>query len=399
MGALLRAAVRSARRSPALSLVMVAALTQAAAFWMLTQASHDVETRHLEAQRPALYRVLAPAAAVPVQGRDAWLPNHWSHLLLGTTAAERVRALAPRAVVATFGAPLPVRVNDALSEREVRFATRALFSAFDRPLAAGRAWAPEADANPAVREVVVRDTTARRWFGGDNPLGQTVELAGERFTIVGLVEQGDGQPFDLRFAADGDELFLPWAQALALELTPSLAVPGGGHVNVWAELPGAERERFSAALPEGFSLLPYRTLWERAQFADPAVELFRLFALLALLACAFNMTRLLATRFLLQAPGAAVRRALGASRARLFLAHAGEAALLGLAAAVLAPPLAMLGARLLNHWLLKRVGDYRIDLPLAAAGAGLALATSLAAALFPAWRASQVPPATQLRSM
>src|SRR5262245_53323725 len=107
----MRAALRSARRAPVLSLVMLLSLTSAVAFWMLAEAAHGVETRHLSVLRPTLHRVLMvrPPVALPDDLGGAWLPAHFGELLVSTDFAEAVRAAAPDRVVATFDGPMPVR--------------------------------------------------------------------------------------------------------------------------------------------------------------------------------------------------------------------------------------------------------------------------------------------------
>lgn len=93
-----------------------------------------------------------------------------------------------------------------------------------------------------------------------------------------------------------------------------------------------------------------------------------------------------------------MRRALGASKREIFKQLLIEAGVVGLAGGVCGLLLAFIGL-----WLVRQQpADYaslaRLDLVMLGATFALAVGSSIAAGLLPAWRACQVAPALQLKS-
>ena len=119
-------------------------------------------------------------------------------------------------------------------------------------------------------------------------------------------------------------------------------------------------------------------------------------SLLFLLVCAVNLIGILLGKFLARAPEVGVRRALGASRAAVFLQHIVECELVGVIGGLLGLGLSALVLRMINR-MLDNGGQFGIDLPMVTAGIGLALAAGLVAGLYPAWRVCRVPPAIHLK--
>jgi putative ABC transport system permease protein len=95
-----------------------------------------------------------------------------------------------------------------------------------------------------------------------------------------------------------------------------------------------------------------------------------------------------------------LRRALGANKAAMFSQYIVEASMIGIAGGLLGILMTWLGLRgienLFNEY--DFVGKLvQMDWVMMLAAVALAIVSSLAAALYPTWRACNVTPATQLR--
>jgi putative ABC transport system permease protein len=125
-----------------------------------------------------------------------------------------------------------------------------------------------------------------------------------------------------------------------------------------------------------------------------------------LIVCLINTVGLLLAKFMKSAPIAGVRRALGASRREIFLQHLTEVGVLSAAGALLSLALGWLGMWGLRA--LHNLGTFdspegppdlaRIDTTSVAAAVTLAVAATLVAGLYPAWRAGRLNPAAYLKS-
>jgi putative ABC transport system permease protein len=128
------------------------------------------------------------------------------------------------------------------------------------------------------------------------------------------------------------------------------------------------------------------------------------FAFLAV--CLINTVGLLLAKFLNAAPITGVRRALGASRRQIFVQHLVEVAMVSALGALLGLLLAILGLAAVHHMYsaahLGRPGGYQELTHFDAVGVlwaiVLAIAATLAAGLYPAWRVGRLPPAAYLKS-
>jgi putative ABC transport system permease protein len=118
-----------------------------------------------------------------------------------------------------------------------------------------------------------------------------------------------------------------------------------------------------------------------------------------LIVCLVNTVGLLLAKFLRRSGEIAVRRALGASRASVYAQFLTEAGLIGVAGGMLGLLLTAVGVRSLGAIMPAQLAVLaRLDPSLLSLTLLLAVAATLLAAVYPAYRASQVPPALQLKS-
>jgi putative ABC transport system permease protein len=114
--------------------------------------------------------------------------------------------------------------------------------------------------------------------------------------------------------------------------------------------------------------------------------------------CLLNTVGLLLAKCLRRSPEIGIRRALGASRKRIFLQFLVEAGVLGLAGGAFGLVVTLFGL-----WAVRHNGEafapiVSLDLAMLGTNFVIALVASLAAGVLPAWRACEVTPALQLKS-
>ncbi|MFA7541378.1 MAG: ABC transporter permease, partial [Lysobacterales bacterium] len=300
-----------------------------------------------------------------------------------------------------FGAFVPQTVSLSGSGDAARLqayqVTPGYWQVFGQPLAVGRAF-DDADEQAGERVVVIGDALWRDRFGADaDVIGQSVQLNGEAWTVVGVAEPGFRYPSDA-------QLWLPTF------LPANSDGRGSNSLSPVARLaPGISAEQAQAAMAAV-------TTWQAQEFPDnhegltarvqPLRELvganlrgsMRILlataAMVLLIACA-NLAGLMLAQCLSRRQEWALRRALGAGTGRLLgqvLAESLWIALAGTVVALAVVPLAVTGLLSLAPALLPTWHVPVLDLRIVAASAGLSLLTLVLFALWPARRASRVDP-------
>jgi predicted permease len=217
--------------------------------------------------------------------------------------------------------------------------------------AAGRTFAPEEDTIPGAHPVVVlSDRLWRRRFNADAAVvGTTTVINGRTFTIVGIAPPG----FVGVELGDDAELWMPMAmQSQAMPSMPGLLTDAGAG---WlrgvgrlrdgttaeqadAELQGLSKQRQEGVKPEDERLArvtPIRGGLSPADRSDvvPVFAMLSIVPALVLLVACFNVANVLMARNVGRRKEFAMRRAIGATRARLVGQLLVEAVVIALLAA------------------------------------------------------------------
>ncbi|BDU20332.1 ABC transporter permease [Dyella sp. GSA-30] len=315
-----------------------------------------------------------------------------------------------------------------------RYTTADFFAMFGVPFAAGEGWSADDDAARA-RLVVLSTSLARKLFGDAGAVGRSVRLDDTDYRVVGVI--ADWQPEPL-FYSDSvsrtfgatDQFFMPLSVAVDLKLAGTGNFSGWGHdedntkmvspttswLQFWVQLdsPDAvaayrqflvdysaqqkalgrfEREPSQARLDTLAQRLDHQHLVP----GDVRLQLW--LALSFLVVCVLNIVALLLAKFLRRSGELSVRRALGARRRDIFLQLGMEALAIGVIGGVLGLLLAQVGL-----WSVRqRPDDYAqlasMDVSMLAMTFALSIAACLLAGFIPAWRASRVPPALQMKQL
>jgi putative ABC transport system permease protein len=326
------------------------------------------------------------------------------------------------------------------SKHPIHVSGHAVYSEFfpmlDVPFLYGNGWSADDDTQRAA-VVVISSKLNQKLFGGSNSVGKTVNVEGKDYRVVGVLNDWNPQPrfFDVvnsgGFSTGVEDVFLPFQRAIAVDLpndgnTNCNAVPaesgfvGLQHSNcVWiaymAELDDAAAVTAYRQYLDGyahdmqqsgrFGWAPNNRLrdlpaWLDNQHVVPSdTKVSLLVALGLLLACLVNTAGLLLAKFLRRSSEIGVRRALGAPRLAIYAQFLTEAGIIGLAGGVLGLLLTGVGVASVGWVLPKDIAALaRVDFSLLLLTLLVAVVATTLAGLYPTFRASRVQPAWQLKS-
>ncbi|MGH8145002.1 MAG: ABC transporter permease [Rhodanobacteraceae bacterium] len=307
------------------------------------------------------------------------------------------------------------------------------FPMFDVPFRYGAPWTA-ADDRRAANVVVISQKLNDRLFGGADSVGRSLDLDNHTYTIVGVL--ADWHPIPRFYAVpdgntfgDTEGVFLPFTRAIASHMewqTINCNKPPGpswqAHLqsdcvwlDFWVELPTAASvqryRRFLYDYAEAqrrsgrFDWPPNVRLrdvpqWLAAEHVVP--DTARIMVLVAfgfLVVCLINATALLLAKFRRRAGEFGVRRALGGSRGAIFAQCLVETVVIGVVGSLLGLAFTWIGLVGLRAVLTPDIASLaHLDVADVLIAIALALLATVAAGLYPTWRAARVQPAWQLKT-
>jgi putative ABC transport system permease protein len=431
-------ALRSLRRNPALTALMIAAIGVGIGASMTTLTVFRAMAADPIADHSS--QLFVPQIDNWGPGKDLSNPlSHSDHLndqlsyidamaLMHAHTAERQTALykVSFAVRPVDGRLLPFRAG-------ARAAYADFFRMFEVPFRYGAAWsASDDDRHASV--VVISRALNDKLFGGVDSVGRIVRLDNRDFRIVGVLARWNPEPryYDLldKFGGWADDVFLPLTTVVDLQKLPyentscaEVATPGWNGLlqsdcvwlEFWVQLPTrAAATRYRAFLTDyaaeqqrigRFHWAPHvqlRSLRQWLVYEHVVSDEARILVLVSfsfLFVCLLSAMGLMLARIMHRAADIGVRRALGANRPAVFAQCLIEAAVIGAAGAALGLALTTLGLASLRSLL---AGDMvalaHLDLADAAITIAVAVAATLLAGLYPTWRAARVQAAWQLKT-
>jgi putative ABC transport system permease protein len=311
------------------------------------------------------------------------------------------------------------------------------FPMLDIPFRYGSGWNAAEDAQQAA-VVVISSELNRQLFGDIDSVGRTLVVAGKDYRVAGVIGEWSPQPryYDVfgsgGFRSDEPDIFLPLTRAIASDMASEgrvncgLAQPvekgfaGLQHSScAWLEfmvelddaaavqryrqyLDGYARDQQSKGR---FAWAPNNRLRDVPDFLDaeqvvpPDTRVSLLVALGLLVVCLVNTVGLLLAKFLRRSTEIGVRRALGAPRRAIYGQFMTEAALIGLLGGLLGLLLTAMGVSGVGLVLPVSIAALaKLDPSLLGITVSVAVLATLMAAVYPTFRASRVQPAWQLKS-
>ena len=437
-GYYLELALRSLKRSPGLTALMVLTIGFGVAASMTTWSVFRAVSGDPIPWKSS--RLFVPQ--LDIWGPDSRKQGGYSDIAQAldyTDAVALMRDHRGRLQSAMYQIAPSVVPADA-ARHPVNVAGHAVFGEFfpmlDVPFKYGSGWSAQDDANRA-RVAVISDKLNQKLFGDVDSVGRSIDIEGKDYRVAGVLGRWNPQPryYDLvnsgGFVSQTEDVFLPFNTAIDAGMdnngsTNCVAPPAEpGFVGlqrsscVWiaymVELDGAAelsayrnyldgylRQQQQAGRfnwPPRYELrdLPAWLNFQHVVPDDTKVSL--LVALGLLLVCLVNTAGLLLAKFLRRSGEVGVRRALGAPRSAIYAQFLTEAGMVGLAGGVLGLLLTGVGVACVGWVLPKDIAALaKLDVSLLATTLLVAVVATVLAGLYPVWRASRVQPAWQLKS-
>lgn len=431
----LELAVRSLRRSPGLTALMILTIGFGVAGSM------------------TMYSVFRGVSADPIPWKssqlfvpqvDAFGPGHREKgeppitltYIDAMALMRQHRGLRQSAIAPIWRSITPPRSSPGIDLIETR--GYAVYSEFfpmlDLPFHHGSGWSASDDEHRAA-VVVISDHFNQEMFGGGNSVGKTIAIANHDYRVVGVTKHWNPQPefFALfRFQSAEPDFFLPLSFAVANNVLSDIAsdCANGQSLRtdfaallrsdcVWlsymVELDSraavqAYRQSLDAYASEQqqlgrFPWKPNNRLRDVPAFLDyrqvvpSSTRVSLLVAQGLLVVCLLNTIGLLLAKFLRRSGEIGVRRALGASRASIYAQFLTEAGVIGVGGGLLGLLFTGIGVLSVGVVMPARLAALaRFDPALLSLTLLLAVTATLLAAIYPVYRASRVPPALQLKA-
>lgn len=429
--------VRSLRRNPALTALMVITLAVGVAASMST-----LTILHMMSGNPIPHkseRLFVPV--FDVGPKEGWNPGAQPDDVQMTyrdaTNLYQADKLGERRTV-LYGVGMPIEPErkdlGAFSEQGLAN-THDFFQMFEVPFKYGQPWTAAEDKGAA--DVVVLSTgLADRLFGKVNPVGKQVRMKGLSWQVVGVADHWKPLPRYYHIISGngeyGDEeaFYVPFSAAIRHQTGHSgnmncnvrNSAPGYQGIldsdctwlQFWVEATSAgdradianyldayvhEQNRMGR-MPRNQPAKLYNVMeWleqNKVVGNDRRLQVWLAFGFLAL--CLVNTIGLLLAKFSVRAPEVGIRRALGASRREIFTQFLVETAVVGLVGGAIGLALAYgtLGLLSLESDGMKNLAH--MDASMLALTLVLSIGAAVIAGLLPTWRACQVTPALQLKS-
>ncbi|RCS29125.1 ABC transporter permease [Rhodanobacter denitrificans] len=426
--------LRSLRRNPALTALMVMAIGFGVAASMIT------------------YSVFRAVSGNPIPGKsaqlftpqiDSWGPQQNlkgepaealgyidAMALMRAHEAKRQTLLYPvqLSVMPGGNRDLPLNANGYA-------VTADFFTMFEVPFRYGSGWGAQDD-DTRASDVVISSELNQKLFAGANSVGRALNLGGHDYRVVGVASHWNPRPrfydlFTTSGFADEPDIYMVFNRALDLQMRTggrnscrgSLAyTTWQGYlqsncvwITPWVELDSpAEVASYRSFLTHyaadqrlagRFDWAANVRLRDVMQWLDyehvvpPESRISLAVALGFFLICLVNTIGLLLAKFMRRAGEIGVRRALGATRGEIYTQYLVEAATVGLAGGVLGLLLTATGVSGVGILFQPEIAKLaQLDFSLVGLTFVVAIVATVLAAFYPAWRAAHVQPAWQLKS-
>ncbi len=432
----LKLALKSMRRNPAMTALMVAAIAVGIGVSMTTlTVFYMMSSNPIPDKSDVLFAVTMDSWN-PLRPFDEDEPERAPHQLTFHDA-ERLLALAEgKRQTAMFESSLiiePLNDDDLPFEAGARVANSDFFTMFNVPFLYGSGWDNSADSS-AEPVVVLGKKLNERLFGGENSVGKSLTMQGIRFQVVGVTDRWEPTP---RFYdpinggfQEVNDMFIPYSLTRVLELRSEGSDWGWkseditsfeqwlNSESVWVqyfiELESArDRDEYVSHLDAYVGEQKKLGRFERPMnnniynveewmayhevVANDSKVLVGL-SFLFLVVCLLSTIALTLTKFVGKKAETSLRRALGASRKTIFNQQIVEVGLIGFTGGLIGLSLAALGLVGIEYLYEAPGGLVKMDWIMVMTAIAVAVISSIIAGLYPAWRVCRIPPATQLKT-
>ena len=344
------------------------------------------------------------------------------------------KAFRQSAIASSNGVVIPPGDDSKPFMATMRITYADFFPMFELPFQFGSGWPSSTDENRDYVVVLSRKTNDEV-FGGEDSVGRTLNIVGKEFRVIGVLDEYFPVPrfYDLTTGPFNtpEDIYLPFVLKEELELNNNgntncwKAPEGEGFLGflqsecvnyqMWVELPtDADKQDYEDYLynyvTEQKNLgrlerpmnnrLPNVMEWlDDQEVVQDDAQILLWLSFMFLGVCLLNTIGLLLAKFVSRSAEIGLRRAVGASRSDLFIQHTVETGLIGVIGGILGLGFALLGLEGIKM-LYTDVPEQivQLDITMVIVALVLALTASIAAGLYPTWKACNIAPASQLKS-
>jgi len=433
-GYYLQLGLRSLRRNPALTALMVMAIGFGVAASMITYSvfravsgnpipgkSAQLFTPQIDSWGPQQNEKGEPAEALGYIDAMALMRAH-------QTKRQTLLYPVQLSVMPSGNRDLPLNANGYA-------VTADFFSMFEVPFRYGGGWGAQED-DARASDVVISSELNQKLFGGADSVGRTLNLGGHDYHVVGVASHWNPRPrfydlFSTSGFAEEPDIYMVFNRALDLKMRTNGRNQCRGAlayttwqgylqsncvwITPWVELDSpAEVASYRSFLTNyavdqqhagRFNWAANVRLRDVMQWLDhehvvpPESRISLAVALGFFLICLVNTIGLLLAKFMRRAGEIGVRRALGATRREIYTQYLVEAGTVGLAGGVLGLLFTALGVSGVGILFQPEIAKLaQLDFSLVGLTFVVAIIATVLAAFYPAWRAAHVQPAWQLKS-
>jgi putative ABC transport system permease protein len=429
-------AIKSMRRNPIMTALMVAAIAVGIGISMTTLTVYYLmDSNPIPEKSDVLFAVTLDSWD-PLRSFDDDRPERAPHQLTFGDAERLLQASAGKRQVAMFESSLiiePIIDGDLPFEAGARVTPGDFFAMFNVPFIYGSGWDRTAD-ETGQQVVVLTRRLNDRLFGGENSVGRRLTMQDAEFQVVGVIDAWEPTPrfYDPINGAfqETNEMLIPFSLTRILELNSAgsdwgwksediesfdqwlssesawiqyfveLESPRDSdaflaHLDAYA---GEQKRlgRFERPLNNNiFNVMEWMEYHEVV--ADDSKVLVGL-SFLFLVVCLLSTIALLLTKFVGKKSETSLRRALGASRRVIFGQQIVEVAVIGFSGGLIGLFLAGLGLQGIEYLYDSPPGLARLDWVMVLTAIAVSMGSSMIAGLYPAWRVCRIPPAAQLKA-
>jgi putative ABC transport system permease protein len=429
-------ALKSMRRNPVMTALMVAAIAVGIGVSMTTLTVYYLMSSNPIPEKSDVLFAVTMDSWNPIRPFDDDDPERAPHQVTFHDAERLIAIGKGKRQTAMFESSLiiePVDEEELPFEAGARVTSADFFAMFDVPFIHGSGWDDSADATAAPVVVLGRKLN-ERLFGGENSVGNWLTMEGTRLQVVGVIDNWEPTPrfYDPINGAfqEVNEMFIPFNLTRVLELNSAGSDWGwkaeeitsfeqwlnseAVWVQYFVELNSAgDRDDYVAHLDAYvngqkqvgrferplnnhiYNVMEWMD-YHRVVANDSKVLLGLSF--LFLVVCLLSTIALTLTKFVGKRSETSLRRALGASRKIIFNQQIVEVAVIGFSGGLIGLLLVAFGLQGIEFLYDSPEGLVKLDWLMMFTAIGLAIVSSMIAGLYPAWRVCRIPPAAQLKT-
>ena len=432
----LKLALKSMRRNPIMTTLMIAAIAVGIGVSMTTLTVYYLMASDPIPEKSDVLFAVTLDSWNPLRPFDEDAPERAPHQLTFRDAEKLIGLNKGKRQTAMFESSLiiePLNAEDLPFEAFARVTTADFFEMFNVPFLFGSGWNKAADTS-AQAVVVLSRQLNERLFGGEDSVGQWLTMQETQFRVIGVIDSWEpiprfydpiGGPFE-----EVNDMFIPFSLTRSLELVSAGSDWGWKSEDIssfgqwlnsescWIQFmveldSTGDRDDYLAHLdayvmeqkklgrferPINNNVYNVQEWMDYHEVVANDSKVLVGLSFLFLFVCLLSTIALTLTKFVGKTTETSLRRALGASRQVIFKQQIIEVAVIGFSGGLIGLFLVALGLQGIEYLYDSPAGLVRLDWLMMLSALAISILSSMIAGLYPAWRVCKIPPATQLKT-